>query len=156
MGFIAILLGLWLFMVILVAAAGRRDCFAENMRACNTACAAIFCVAVLVLALAMGITTMQKTAGLEAYFHDNAPVYHEASEAMLGGVQVSETGRYIIDAANLAQIDSYRRTVTVERDAALDFNRRLRTHRAWEDSFLFGLFWVDVEPGLQPLTITGS
>jgi hypothetical protein len=107
-------------------------------------------VVVGVISLSIWLTSTGGARSLEAT-SQTASVYRESIVLLKEGIDTTPTQGVILDAANLKQVDAYSASIVAYRDLALWYNRRLQSHRYWENSFWFSWIWTDVSPDLRPL-----
>jgi len=100
------------------------------------------------LSLGFGISSVNRVNNFEAFYNNNAAIYEEAVEALEKGVP-QDTSDSLIEGPNFKQIEAYKQTVIDKRDAIIDHNKSLKSHRYWEDSFWFGIFWKDVPESID-------
>lgn len=77
---------------------------------------------------------------LVAFREYNLPQYDRTVELAWQGVEVDETGKYILDAANLSQVNAYTDAVLARQKAVTQYNDELTNQRYWENHWLCN--WV--------------
>ena len=109
----------------------------------------------------MGLTTTSSARHMEAFFESNAEIYEEAVERLRLGVPAhyadastnAQGGYLFFESANLNQVQYYSALVRQNRDAVLAYNFKLKSHRFWQDSFLWGLMWSNVSDDIRPIIV---
>ena len=109
-------------------------------------------LAFIVLGLFMHLGTTGSVNNLVSKYEDNIEVCREAIQAVREGVERS-VAPTLIEGANLKQIEAFSEVVTECRDDVTFFNSRLRSHRYWQDSALFGWYWKNIPDHLEPLSL---
>lgn len=113
--------------------------------------------ALLVVSIAIPLTTTSTVMDMEAFYYENAAIYRDAVVQLKAGVPIhtDETGQgaIFLESANLKQIESYAKAVNTERFALVNYNRSLRNTRHWQNSFMFGLLWANVSPDVKPIRV---
>lgn len=104
----------------------------------------------IVIAVAIVLTSTSSVNSKVAFYDTNASVYREAVALAKEGVERSQESTFV-EGANFEQVKAFIDTVNDMRGDVQSFNRGIVSHRYWQDSFMFGMFWRNLPDRIKPI-----